>query len=162
MAVQIRTKFASLHAIIAAVTRRTGGAGGLKKIRKSLTSDAECNINASVNAQFRIISTISSLVFALAIWLPNGISADELKEAKVTQVIQDVKLLSSNRSRVSARRRSLVWAKGREPLIWAAAKFCFMCRRNPAARKSRWGRSPPRSQAQPFLPALIPAESPHS
>jgi len=83
--------------IIAAVTRRTGG-GGLKKIRKSLTSDAECNINASMNAQFRIISTIASLAFALAIWLPNEISADELKEAKVTQVIQDVKLLPSNQS----------------------------------------------------------------
>ena len=51
-----------------------------------------------MNAQFRIISTIASLVFALAIWLPNGISADELKEAKVTQVIQDVKLLPSNQS----------------------------------------------------------------
>src|SRR5436189_3262928 len=38
-------------------------------------------------------------------------------------------------SRVSARRRSLVWAKGHEPLIWAAVKFCFMCRRNPADRK---------------------------
>ena len=51
-----------------------------------------------MNAQFRIISTIASLAFALAIWLPNEISADELKEAKVTQVIQDVKLLPSNQS----------------------------------------------------------------
>jgi hypothetical protein len=37
-----------------------------------------------------------SLGFALAIWLPAGVRADELKEAQVTQVIQDVRLLPSN------------------------------------------------------------------
>ncbi len=42
--------------------------------------------------------TIAPLAFALAIWSQNGVSADELKEAKVTQVIQDVKLLPSNAS----------------------------------------------------------------
>jgi hypothetical protein len=45
-----------------------------------------------MNIQTRVILTIASL----AIWLPNGVSAEELKEAKVTQVIQDVKLLPSN------------------------------------------------------------------
>jgi hypothetical protein len=45
-----------------------------------------------MNIQTRVILTIASL----AILLPNQVSADELKEAKVTQVIQDVKVLPSN------------------------------------------------------------------
>jgi FecR protein len=44
-----------------------------------------------MNVQTPVILTIASL----AICLPNGVSAEELKEAKVTQVIQDVKLLPS-------------------------------------------------------------------
>jgi len=36
--------------------------------------------------------------FALAGGLPNEVSADELKQAKVTQVIQDVRVLPSNAS----------------------------------------------------------------
>src|SRR5947207_11284869 len=48
-----------------------------------------------MNIQFRVSLTIASLAFALAGWLPNQVSADELKEAKVTQVIQDVKVLPS-------------------------------------------------------------------
>ena len=40
--------------------------------------------------------TIAALAFAS--WLPNQVSADELKEAKVTQVIQDVRVLPSNAS----------------------------------------------------------------
>ena len=49
-----------------------------------------------MNIQFRVFLTIASLAFALAGWLPNQVTADELKEAKVTQVIQDVKVLPSN------------------------------------------------------------------
>src|SRR5437764_982630 len=49
-----------------------------------------------MNIQFRGILPIASLAFALATWFPNQVSADELKEAKVTQVIQDVKVLPSN------------------------------------------------------------------
>jgi hypothetical protein len=49
-----------------------------------------------MNIQFRVILPILSLVFALAIWLPSQVSAEDLKEAKVTQVIQDVKVLPSN------------------------------------------------------------------
>jgi hypothetical protein len=41
---------------------------------------------------------IGTLAFALGSWLPNEVSADELKEAKVTQVIQDVRVLPSNAS----------------------------------------------------------------
>src|SRR5213593_2726696 len=51
-----------------------------------------------MNIQFRVILPIVSLLPALAICLPNGASADELKEAKVTQVVQDVKVLPSNAS----------------------------------------------------------------
>ena len=45
-----------------------------------------------MNIQLRVILPIASL----AILLPNQVSADDLKEAKVTQVIQDVKVLPSN------------------------------------------------------------------
>ena len=41
---------------------------------------------------------IATLAFALASGLPNEVSADELKEAKVTQVIQDVRVVPSNAS----------------------------------------------------------------
>ena len=51
-----------------------------------------------MNIQFRVILTIAVVSLALGIWLPNALSADELKEAKVTQVVQDVKLLPSNAS----------------------------------------------------------------
>src|SRR6266545_933269 len=44
-----------------------------------------------MNIQTRVILMMASL----AICLPNGVSAEELREAKVTQVIQDVKLLPS-------------------------------------------------------------------
>ena len=42
--------------------------------------------------------TIATLAFALGSGLPNTVSADELKEAKVTQVIQDVRVVPSNAS----------------------------------------------------------------
>ena len=45
-----------------------------------------------MNIQTPVILTIASV----AILLPNQVSADDLKEAKVTQVIQDVKVLPSN------------------------------------------------------------------
>jgi hypothetical protein len=51
-----------------------------------------------MNIQFRFILTSAALSLALGICLPNELSADELKEAKVTQVVQDVKLLPSNAS----------------------------------------------------------------
>ena len=51
-----------------------------------------------MHIQSRYILTIATLAFALASGLPNEVSADELKEAKVTQVIQDVRVLPSNAS----------------------------------------------------------------
>ena len=46
----------------------------------------------------RFIFAITSLAFALASGLSNQVSADDLKEAKVTQVIQDVRVIPSNAS----------------------------------------------------------------
>src|SRR5881227_3459019 len=51
-----------------------------------------------MNIQFRVTLTIASLAFALANWLPTQVNAADLKEAQVTQVIQDVRLLPSNAS----------------------------------------------------------------
>ena len=51
--------------------------------------------NRVMNIQSRLILTIATLAFALASVLPNEVSAEELKEAKVTQVIQDVRMLPS-------------------------------------------------------------------
>jgi hypothetical protein len=52
----------------------------------------------TMHIQSRFILTIASLAFALASGLPNEVSADELKEAKVTQIIQDVRVLPLNAS----------------------------------------------------------------
>ena len=46
----------------------------------------------------RIVLSVATLAFALASGIRNEASADELKEAKVTQVIQDVRVLPSNAS----------------------------------------------------------------
>src|SRR5215475_2192279 len=51
-----------------------------------------------MHIQSRFILTIASLAFALASGIPNQVRADELKEAKVTQVIQDVRVRPSNAS----------------------------------------------------------------
>src|ERR1700747_2803903 len=51
-----------------------------------------------MHIQSRFILTIAALAFALASGLPKNVSADELKEAKVTQVIQDVRVVPSNAS----------------------------------------------------------------
>src|SRR5437870_12738119 len=52
----------------------------------------------TMNIQSRFILAITSFAFALESGLSNEVSADELKEAKVTQVIQDVRVLPSNAS----------------------------------------------------------------
>jgi ferric-dicitrate binding protein FerR (iron transport regulator) len=44
-----------------------------------------------MNIRFPVILAISLLT-----WLPAGVRADELKEANVTQVIQDVRVLPAN------------------------------------------------------------------
>jgi hypothetical protein len=52
----------------------------------------------TMHIQSQFILTIVSLALALASGLPNKVSADELKQAKVTQVIQDVRVVPSNAS----------------------------------------------------------------
>jgi hypothetical protein len=48
-----------------------------------------------MHSQSRFSLTIAALAFALASGLQKNVSADELKEAKVTQVVQDVKVVPS-------------------------------------------------------------------
>ena len=52
----------------------------------------------TMHIQSRSILTIAALAFSLASGVRNEVNADELKEAKVTQVIQDVRVLPSNAS----------------------------------------------------------------
>jgi hypothetical protein len=52
----------------------------------------------TMNIKSRFIFAITSLAFALASGLSNQVNADDLKEAKVTQVIQDVRVIPSNAS----------------------------------------------------------------
>ena len=49
-----------------------------------------------MHIQSRSILTIAALAFSVSIGVRNEVNADELKEAKVTQVIQDVQVLPSN------------------------------------------------------------------
>src|SRR6266481_7339755 len=51
-----------------------------------------------MHIQSMFILAIISLAFALASGLSNKVSADDLQQAKVTQVIQDVRVLASNAS----------------------------------------------------------------
>jgi FecR-like protein len=46
----------------------------------------------------RIVLSVATLAFALASGIRTEVTAEELKEAKVTQVIQDVQVLPSNAS----------------------------------------------------------------
>jgi hypothetical protein len=51
-----------------------------------------------MNMERPCILLVAPLAFALANWLPNQASAADLQEAKVTQVVQDVKVLPSGSS----------------------------------------------------------------
>src|SRR5882724_4723931 len=48
-----------------------------------------------MNMERRCILLVAPVAFALASWLPNQVNADNLQEAKVTQVVQDVKVIPS-------------------------------------------------------------------
>ncbi|PYJ49520.1 MAG: hypothetical protein DME87_09330 [Verrucomicrobia bacterium] len=96
-----------------------------------------------MHIQFRIILAVASLTFALAIWFPNEVSADEVRQAKVTQVIQDVRILPSNASpRPAAVNDNVHQGTAVQTGVQSRS---FMCRRNPVARRSKWGQSPRRS-----------------
>ena len=69
-----------------------------------MNGDSKSIMHVQNHIKNRIGLSIAALAFALAGGLPNKISADELKEAKVTQVIRDVRVLPSN----AAARRAAV------------------------------------------------------
>jgi hypothetical protein len=46
-----------------------------------------------MNTQCRFISLVAPVTLALASWLPSGVAAADFEEAKVTQVVQDVKVV---------------------------------------------------------------------
>ena len=48
-----------------------------------------------MNVERRYILLVAPVAFALVNWLPNDLSAEDLVEAKVTQVVQDVKVVPS-------------------------------------------------------------------
>jgi FecR protein len=60
--------------------------------------DSKRNMHIQNHIRNRIVLSVATLAFALASGIRNEVSADELKEAKVTQVIQDVQVLPSNAS----------------------------------------------------------------
>jgi hypothetical protein len=51
-----------------------------------------------MNMERRCILVVAPLVCAMANWLPSGVTAAELEEAQVTQVVQDVKVVPSGAS----------------------------------------------------------------
>jgi len=59
-----------------------------------MNGDSKSIMHVQNHIRNRIVLSIAALAFAGG--FPNKISADELKEAKVTQVIQDVRVLPSN------------------------------------------------------------------
>src|SRR5260370_32000064 len=101
MTVQIRTKFGSLRfeqkkLVPTSVSFHHRGSrpghlacGELKKLKKSLTSNAKFIINAIMNIQIRVILTMAALSLALGICLPNELGAEDLKETEGTQVCHD-------------------------------------------------------------------------
>jgi hypothetical protein len=63
-----------------------------------MNADSKSIMHIQKHIGNRTVLSAASFVFAFAGGLPNKVSADELKEAKVTQVIQDVRVLPSNAS----------------------------------------------------------------
>jgi hypothetical protein len=57
--------------------------------------DMNSEYKGTMHIQSPFSLTIAALAFALASGLPKNVSADDLKEAKVTQVVQDVKVVPS-------------------------------------------------------------------
>ena len=55
-----------------------------------------------MNMERRYILLVAPVAFALASWLPNDLSAEDLAEAKVTQVVQDVKVVPAGSAARSA------------------------------------------------------------
>src|SRR5262245_3281167 len=60
--------------------------------------DSKSIMHIQSHIRNRTVLSAVPLVLVFASWLPNQVIADELKEAKVTQVIQDVRMLPLNAS----------------------------------------------------------------
>jgi FecR protein len=67
--------------------------GAKKKLRKDFTNAKGHTITPRMNMERRCILLFAPVAFAMASWLPNQLNAAELQEAKVTQVVQDVKVV---------------------------------------------------------------------
>jgi hypothetical protein len=76
-----------------AVVNLAPALGPKKKRRKDFTNARVHTINRPMNMERRCILLVAPVAFALANWLPNDVAAADLQEAKVTQVVQEVKVL---------------------------------------------------------------------
>ncbi len=63
------------------------------RLEEPCESAKQHTINPPMNMERRYILLVAPVAFALANGLPNGLSAADLEEAKVTQVVQDVKVV---------------------------------------------------------------------
>jgi FecR protein len=79
------------HQIACGIVNADYEFGGIPSVFDRLDMNSEYKGMMHIQSQFSL--TIAALAFALASGLPKNVSADELKEAKVTQVVQDVKVV---------------------------------------------------------------------
>jgi hypothetical protein len=66
-----------------------------KPEEKDFTSTQQHTVNPPMNMERPYILLVAPVAFALVNWLPNDLLAEDLQEAKVTQVVQDVKVVPS-------------------------------------------------------------------
>jgi FecR protein len=66
---------------------------GQKSKRKDFTNARAHTINPPMNMERRCILVFAPVALAVASWLPKQLAAAELQEARVTQIVQDVKVV---------------------------------------------------------------------
>ena len=66
-----------------------------KSLKKRLHKRQTTHYKSAMNMERRYILLVAPVAIALVSWLPNDLSAEDLAEAKVTQVVQDVKVVPS-------------------------------------------------------------------
>jgi hypothetical protein len=69
--------------------------GGQKSLKKDFTNAGAHTINAPMNIGPRSILLVAPVVLASVSWLPNEVFALDFSQARVTQVVQDVKVVPS-------------------------------------------------------------------
>src|SRR5204863_10140185 len=72
-----------------------GRATSRKPRRKDFTNSGAHTINAPMNIRPRSILLVAPVALALMSWLPNEVAALDFSQARVTQVVQDVKVVPS-------------------------------------------------------------------